>query len=205
MSIDRWCPHRLFPCWNLIHSIYSVGRKLGLTKEFRSKKKFHRKDSEQFLYSAEESAHSEAFRGPRKIQFRSSERNGSMLKKLVLRNSQYNLTKWSRQMFRNGIPRVCFYFSSKERNSELFFLPRNGSERNSESLLQFLLHGTKFRLIFSSAERFGMEFQEFASIFVSLYRIPSIFLLHGMVRNGNPRIICSGEQPESPSFPSSVE
>jgi hypothetical protein len=34
---------------------------------------------------------------------------------------------------RNGIPRVCFYFCSKERNSELFSLPRKGSERNSVS------------------------------------------------------------------------
>jgi hypothetical protein len=35
------------------------------------------------------------------------------------------------------IPSVCFYFCSTERNSELFSLPRNGSERNSESLLLF--------------------------------------------------------------------
>ena len=42
-----------------------------------------------------------------------------------------------RRMVRNGIPRVCFYICSTERNSELFSLPRNGSERNSESLLLF--------------------------------------------------------------------
>jgi hypothetical protein len=37
----------------------------------------------------------------------------------------------------NRIPSVCFYFCSMERNSELFSLPRNVSERNSESLLLF--------------------------------------------------------------------
>ncbi len=33
---------------------------------------------------------------------------------------------------RNGIPRVCFYLRSTERNSELFSLPRKDPERNSE-------------------------------------------------------------------------
>jgi len=33
---------------------------------------------------------------------------------------------------RNRIMGVCFYFCSSERNSELFSLPRKGSERNSE-------------------------------------------------------------------------
>ncbi len=33
---------------------------------------------------------------------------------------------------RNRIMGVCFYFCSTERNSELFSLPRKGSERNSE-------------------------------------------------------------------------
>jgi hypothetical protein len=40
---------------------------------------------------------------------------------------------------RNRIPRVCFYFCSTERNSELFPLPRKGSEQNSE---RFLFRGT---------------------------------------------------------------
>jgi hypothetical protein len=34
-----------------------------------------------------------------------------------------------------GIPRICFYFCSMERNSELFSLPWKGSERNSENFL----------------------------------------------------------------------
>jgi hypothetical protein len=38
-----------------------------------------------------------------------------------------------RLMVRKEIPRVCFYFWSTERNSELFSLPRKGSERNSEN------------------------------------------------------------------------
>jgi hypothetical protein len=40
---------------------------------------------------------------------------------------------------RNRIPRVCYYICSTERNSELFPLPRKGSERNSE---RFLFRGT---------------------------------------------------------------
>jgi hypothetical protein len=78
-----------------------------------------------------------------------------------------------------------FYFCSTEWNSELFSLPRNGSERNSES---------------------------YASIFVPRYRIPSIFLFLGMVRNGIPRVLHSAEQPEFrrnklivPPIPSSAE
>jgi hypothetical protein len=43
------------------------------------------------------------------------------------------------RMVQNGIPRVCFYFCSRVRNSEHFSLPRHGSERNSES---FLFRGT---------------------------------------------------------------
>jgi hypothetical protein len=65
---------------------------------------------------------------------------------------------------RNGpelIPCVCLYFCSTEWNSELFSLPRNGSEGNSERLL-ILFHGKEFQAFFSSAERFGTEFQEFS-------------------------------------------
>ena len=60
---------------------------------------------------------------------------------------------------RNGIPRVCFYFCSTERNSELFSLPRG----------------------------FGTEFREFASIFVRRNGIPRCFLFRGRIRNGIPR------------------
>ncbi len=76
-----------------------------------------------------------------------------------------------RGMVRNGIPRVCFYFCSMERNSELFSLPRKGSERNSASMLLFLFHGTEFRVVFSSSEGFGTEFPEF--LFRGTAGIPS--------------------------------
>ncbi len=66
-----------------------------------------------------------------------------------------------RELVRNRIPSVCFYFCSTQRNSDLFSLLRNGSERNSTSLLLFLFHGTELQAFFFSAERFGTEFQEF--------------------------------------------
>jgi hypothetical protein len=62
-----------------------------------------------------------------------------------------------RGMVGNRIPSVCLYYCSTKRNSELFSLPRNGSEQNSECLLLILFHGTEFRAVFFSAERFGME------------------------------------------------
>jgi len=65
---------------------------------------------------------------------------------------------------------------------ELFSLPRNGSEQNSESLLLFLLHGTEFRAVFSSTERFGREFREFALPQNDSERNSEsllLFLLHG--------------------------
>ncbi len=131
------------------------------------------------ISQSEESAHSESFRGSRKSQFR-MERNLNTQKKLVLRNSQNNSTKWFVRTSKVGLPRVCF----------------------------FLFHRTEFRAFFSSAEWFGTEFRVFASIFVPLYRIPSIFLLQGMIRNGIPRVFCSAEQPEfrrnEPIVPSST-
>ncbi len=57
---------------------------------------------------------------------------------LVLRNGIPSCFLF-RGRVRNGIPRVCFYFCSMERNSELFSFLRKGSERNSES---FLFRGT---------------------------------------------------------------
>ena len=66
---------------------------------------------------------------------------------------------------RNGMPRVCFYFCSTERNSELFSLPLECSEGNSERYLLF---------------------------FVQRNGIPSCFLFRGRVRDGIPRVFCSG-------------
>jgi hypothetical protein len=66
-----------------------------------------------------------------------------------------------RGMVRNETPRICVYVCSTERNSELYSLPWKGSERNCESLLLCLSHGTEFRVVFSSAEGFGTEFRVF--------------------------------------------
>jgi hypothetical protein len=69
---------------------------------------------------------------------------------------------------RNSLPR-----NGSERNAEsllLFFfygtefrvisLPQKGLERNSESMLLFFFHGTEFPVVFSSEEGFGTEFRE---------------------------------------------
>ncbi len=69
----------------------------------------------------------------------------------------------------------------------MFSLPQNGSEWNSESLFLFLFHGTEFWVVFSSAERFGRESRELASISGPRTGIPSCFLFHWRVRKGIPR------------------
>ncbi len=106
----------------------------------------------------------------------------------------FSFTKWFGTAFREYISIFC----RTERNSELGSLPRNGSERNSEnlhlfgsternsqlcslpqkgleqnygSLLLFLFHGTEFRVVFSFAEGFGMEFRDF--LFRGTTGIPS--------------------------------
>ncbi len=76
-----------------------------------------------------------------------------------------------RGMVRNGIPRICIYFGSTERNSEFCCLPQKSSEQNYRSLLLFLFHGTEFRVVFSSAEGFGTEFRDF--LFRGTTGIPS--------------------------------
>jgi hypothetical protein len=69
--------------------------------------------------------------------------------------------------------------------SEQVSLPQNGSERNFDSLLLYFFHGTEFRVVFYSAEGFGREFLENASIFVSternseLFSLPLLFLFNG--------------------------
>ncbi len=115
-----------------------------------------------------------------------------------------------------GLPRllwVIFYsaewFGMEFRAFASIFVPRNGipscsplllksSGREPESLLLIWFHGTEFRVVFSSAEWFGREFWEFASIFVQLNGIPSCFLFCVRVRNGIPRVFSSEEQPEFP-------
>ncbi len=73
--------------------VKNIGGELdvGLAPEFCSKKIPRNRFGTVFVFSAEESAHFESFEGPRKNQFRSSERNSA--KKLALQYSQSNLTK----------------------------------------------------------------------------------------------------------------
>jgi hypothetical protein len=82
-------------------------------------------------------------------------------KKISLtKRQQNNLTKWCWFLFhgmvQNGSPRVYLYF---------------------------LLHGKEFRVVFSSAEWFGTEFREFASILVPRNGIPSCVLFRRRVGN----------------------
>ncbi len=74
----------------------------------------------------------------------------------------------------NGIP-SCFLFRLRIRKGIL------------RVFFYFCIHGKEFRVVFYSAEVFGREFREFASIFVQRNGIPSSFLFRGRVRNGIPR------------------
>jgi len=86
-------------------------------------------------------------------------------KKICLKKSspsKQNLQRvFIRDMLRNKILRVCYYFCSKERNAELVSLPLNGLEQNSKCLLLFFFRGPEFRVVFSSEEWFRTEFREF--------------------------------------------
>jgi hypothetical protein len=90
-----------------------------------------------------------------------------------------------------------------------FFFLEIFLERNSMCLLLFLFHRTKFRVVFSYAEWFRTGFREYAFIYVSRYRIPSIFLLCGKVRTGIPRAsvprTAGIREIIVPSIPSSAE
>ncbi len=59
----------------------------------------------------------------------------------------------------------------------------------------FLFRGTEFQISFSFAEWFRTEFWDYAYIFIPRYRILSIFLLWGMVRNRILRVFCPAEHP----------
>ncbi len=74
------------------------------------------------------------------------------------------------EMLWNKISKICFYFCSTERNSELFSLLLNGSERISRVWLYFF----------------------------SRVRNSEHFSLPRNGSNGIPRVLCSAEQPEFP-------
>ncbi len=89
---------------------------------------------------------------------------------------------WLPRFVRNGILRVCFYFGSTERNSELGSLPQRGLEQNYGSLLIFLFHGTEFLVFFFSAEGFGTEFRGISvprnnwnSVGITIFSVYSVF------------------------------
>jgi hypothetical protein len=73
-------------------------------------------------------------------------------------------------MIRNRIPSVCLYFCSKEWNSELFSLQRNGSERNSESC--FYLCPTVHNSEHFSPLRNGSERNSESFLFCGIAGIP---------------------------------
>ncbi len=103
------------------YSVFYNRVRLGLATEFRSEKTAEYTQN-GFRYSTEESAHYEAFRGLRKSQFWSSERNGITWKNSVLQKSCSSKHNWElvfvREILLNGILRVCF--------STSIFAPRNG-------------------------------------------------------------------------------
>jgi hypothetical protein len=108
-------------------------------------------------------------------------------------------------MLRHKIPKVCFYFCSTERNSELISLQRNAPEQNSESLPLLLFHGTKFRAVslprnaqeqnFESLLQFlfnGTEFEHFSHPQNGVERISEGFPVSRNCRNsvGNNQMFC---------------
>jgi hypothetical protein len=86
-----------------------------------------------------------------------------------------------------------------ERNSELFSLLRNGSDRNSESLLHFLFHGSEFCAFFSSAEWFGTEVRE---LLLFLFHCTKFRAFFSLERNFESFLFrgTAGIPPEHPEF-----
>jgi hypothetical protein len=134
----------------------------------------------------------EAFRVPRKSQFRSSEQNRQNSAKFLAAavcfemftlprnglewNSEslllFLFTEWNSELFllplkgSEGNFKSLLLFCSTERNSELLSLPLKDSEGNSRSLVKSLFHETEF---------------------------PSCFVFRGKARNRIPRVFCSAE------------
>jgi hypothetical protein len=90
-----------------------------------------------------------------------------------------------RGMVRNRIQRVCFYVCSTKRNSELFSLLRNGSERNSESFFCSMVQNSEHFSLLQNDSEWNCES---CFYFCSTVQIPSIFIFHEMVGNGIPRV-----------------
>jgi hypothetical protein len=75
---------------------------------------------------------------------------------------------WVVSLPRNGSERnsqslLQFLLHGTEQNSELFYLLLKGSEGNSDRLLLFLFNETEFRVVFSSTEGFERNSESFCS------------------------------------------
>jgi hypothetical protein len=155
--------------------------------EFRSENKFRGIDSERF----------QLFRG-RKHSFRGIPSSAEELipklgteKISLMKRKQNNLTKCCWFLFLgmdwNGILRVYFYFLLHGKEFRVVFSSAERFGKEFRELASILVHGTEYRAVFSSVEGFGTELCEFASIFALRNRIPSYFLFWRRVRNGIPR------------------
>ncbi len=85
--------------------------------------------------------------------------------------------------------------------SELFSLPRNGSEWHSKSLLQCFFYAMEFRVVFSSVEGFGIEFRELLLFLFHGTEFRAFYLLRkGSERNSESFLFCgaAGIPPEIP-------
>ncbi len=81
---------------------------------------------------------------------------------------------------RKGIPRVCSYFCSTERNSELFSLPLKSSERNSESFLFCGTAGNLSEITICSIYSVFPYFQPYAKVMFFMYLL-LFYLFYGRV------------------------
>jgi hypothetical protein len=119
-----------------------------------------------------------SFRGLRKSGFRNSERKKNPAPANGIDSMFLSETCFGREfrefdsIFFHRTEFRPFFSSAEWFRMEFwkFSVPRNGSERNSESLLQFCS---------------------------MVQNSPSIFLLWGTVHNGIQRVFCSAEQPDS--------
>ncbi len=156
--------------------------------------------SKGIRYSAEEIAHSDAFRLPRSTE-ESCEPERNNAKYVGFTKSQNNLTKFVRTS------KVIFFFRQyfwhfrlpcfeKVIQNQSFLFQQ--TEWRACFLREMLWNQTEFRVVFSSTELFGKKFQEFACIFVPWYGILSIFLFCGMPER-NSQSFLFRETPRIPS------
>ncbi len=120
----------------------------------------------------------------------------SSFQTLFMKYSERFVLSWF--LFGTVFREIVSTFCVTERNSELCSLPRNGSERNSQSLLLNPCNPS-YRKVFSDHLVGGSRvcsfkplkwrwiLSHFKGILVPRNGIPSCFLFRGRVRNGIPR------------------